>query len=207
MRELNLSIQTWAKTCTMPCRKGFIWQCHRVHAYLHASSLQYSPSKNAPFPCLFASTFLSSPLCFTFPPSFLLRAGWLILPLPLPTAPGPPTPPAAVTVVEPRGRRGPRRGAAARTDRAPRSSTSATPGTRGCTALPALGQPPSPVCDSCALPELGTASRQRLGNDLLSSLWDKDNGDPKLTIERQNLYSKGFADCAVGIESLKKNNL
>lgn len=135
---------------------------------LHASSLQNSPSRNAP--CLFASIFLSSPLLY-FSALFLLRAHWLILPLP--NAPGPPTPPAAVTVLEPRGRRGPRRGAALRTDRAPRSPTSATPGTRRCPALP---KAPWAVSETWALLEQGTAFRQRLANDLLSSLWDKDNG-------------------------------
>lgn len=152
----------------MLCRKGFIWQCHRarVLACLFPALLTFQE-------CPFSSSFRVS-LVLTFallfrpvrPPCPLTN-----VPPPAPTAPGPPTPPAAVSVVEPRGRR---RGAAPRTDSAPRSAPSAA--AWGCPARPALCKPPWPVSDPRALLELGTASRQGLGNDLLSSLWRKDNG-------------------------------
>lgn len=168
MRELNLSAQICAETRMALCGKGVylaVSPCARVTC-MPLPSRTHLPG----MPLVFSHPSSCPRLCFTSPPSSS-SVHWLILPLP--NAPGPPTPPAAVTVLEPRGRRGPRRGAALRTDRAPRSPTSATPGTRRCPALP---KAPWAVSETWALLEQGTAFRQRLANDLLSSLWDKDNG-------------------------------
>lgn len=162
----------------MLCRRGLFGSV--IVCMSHASSLHYSPSRNAPFPRLFASIFLSSPLLY-FSTLFLPPpCPWLILrsrspPLQAPRRRRPLS--ARWSRVgpaeEPRpGRTEPRvRPGAQRQERgAGRCLRSAS--RRDRSVMWPAGAP--------------AAARLGLGNRLLSSLWDKDNG-PELTVEGQKL--------------------